>query len=195
LVEDEVAVIPIFHYDRNALIKSDVSFDFPPFGQPHLMRWSFATTTTSTVDSGGGTVTSPDTDVDVDFPSGAVSETVAVTYTAVYSPEQAPPGSFQFAGNAFTLEAVELSSSTPITTFSEPLTVTIRYTEGDLDGLAEELVEFLYWDGVAWVDDGITIIQRDMTNNVIVAQIEHLTEFALFSDHHRIYMPLVLRSS
>jgi hypothetical protein len=39
LVEDEVAVIPIHGYERATLVKSDVIFEYPPFGAPHLMKW------------------------------------------------------------------------------------------------------------------------------------------------------------
>ncbi|MBC8422466.1 MAG: right-handed parallel beta-helix repeat-containing protein, partial [Chloroflexi bacterium] len=40
LVEDEVAVIPILFYDRSTLIKSNITFEYPPFGAPHFMKWS-----------------------------------------------------------------------------------------------------------------------------------------------------------
>jgi len=39
LVEDEVAVIPIHGYERATLVKSNVIFEYPPFGAPHLMKW------------------------------------------------------------------------------------------------------------------------------------------------------------
>jgi len=41
LVEDETAVIPIFFHDRTTLVKSDVIFEYPPFGAPHFMKWEF----------------------------------------------------------------------------------------------------------------------------------------------------------
>jgi hypothetical protein len=40
-VEDETAVVPIYFYDRTTLVKSDVTFEYPPFGAPHFMNWSF----------------------------------------------------------------------------------------------------------------------------------------------------------
>ena len=39
LVEDAVVVVPIFHYDRTAMIKSYVSFEYPPFGQAYFKDW------------------------------------------------------------------------------------------------------------------------------------------------------------
>jgi hypothetical protein len=86
----------------------------------------------------------------------------------------------------------DLDSGEPITTFVEPVTITIYYTEGDLNGQDEGSLTLLYWNGSAWVDDGITVIERNTAFNYIVIQIEHLTEFALFGER-RIYLPLVLR--
>ncbi len=39
LVTDYAAVIPIFHYDRTALVNPDIEYEFPPFGQAHYMKW------------------------------------------------------------------------------------------------------------------------------------------------------------
>jgi len=39
LCEDEIAIIPIFGYERNQLVKTGVTFEFPPFGSPPLYHW------------------------------------------------------------------------------------------------------------------------------------------------------------
>ena len=39
LSEDEVAIIPIMSYDRSILVKSGVTFEYPPFGQPNFAYW------------------------------------------------------------------------------------------------------------------------------------------------------------
>lgn len=194
LVEDQAVVIPLFFYDRTALVKSDIIFEYPPFGAPHYMHWRIAIVATNTITSAGGTVSSPDTDTVVEFPEGAVTDTVVVTYTSFFLPPNPPTGTFAFAGTGFVLEVTDLSTGEEITTFVEPLTVTINYTEGDVELMDENELEFLYWNGSAWVDDGITIVERDTVNNRLVARIEHLTEFALFGHQYRSYLPLILRS-
>jgi oligopeptide transport system substrate-binding protein len=40
LSEDEVSIIPIMGYERNALVKTGVTFEFPPFGQPAFRYWN-----------------------------------------------------------------------------------------------------------------------------------------------------------
>ena len=40
LCEDEVAIIPIHGYERNALVKEGVTYEFPPFGAPGFTHWA-----------------------------------------------------------------------------------------------------------------------------------------------------------
>ena len=193
LVEDEVAVIPIYFYDNQRLIKQDILYEYVPIGGgPYLMDWRFTTTVTDTITDTGGTVTAPDGDVSVEFPDGAVSDTIAVTYTSFYVPPHPPTSTFAFASIAFVLEVADLSSGEQITTFAQPLTLTIDYTDGDLGGIDENTLELRYWDGSGWVTDGITIVEWDTVNNRLVVTIDHLTEFALLGKYH-LYLTLVLR--
>jgi oligopeptide transport system substrate-binding protein len=39
LCQDEVAIIPIHGYELNALVKTGVTFEYPPFGAPPLYHW------------------------------------------------------------------------------------------------------------------------------------------------------------
>ena len=39
LMNDYAALFPIFHYDRTGLVRSDVTYEFPPFGQAHFAVW------------------------------------------------------------------------------------------------------------------------------------------------------------
>jgi oligopeptide transport system substrate-binding protein len=193
LAEQDVAIIPLFFYDNQSLVKSDLLPEYIPFyWGPFYMNWRLVTATSDIITETGGTVGSPDGDVTVEFPDPAVSETVVVTYSAFYLPPHPPTGTFGFAGTGFTLEVTEIASGDEITTFVEPLTITINYTEGALGGQDENTLELMTWNGSAWVSDGITIIERDTLNNRIVALIEHLTEFALFGQH-RLFLPVILR--
>jgi oligopeptide transport system substrate-binding protein len=40
LLNRHTAVVPIFHYDRNSLIRPDIDAMFPPFGSPKVQFWS-----------------------------------------------------------------------------------------------------------------------------------------------------------
>jgi|GEM_PF-1466656 len=41
LLNDAVAVAPLWHYDRSGLINTDLNYIFPPFGAPKIAQWSF----------------------------------------------------------------------------------------------------------------------------------------------------------
>ncbi len=197
LVEDEAAAIPLFYYDRTVLVKSDVLFEYPPVGAPYYMNWRIVTVSTGTIPVGtaaGGVVNSPDGDTEVEFPPQAIEEAALVTYTAFFLPPYPPTGTFSFAGNGFVLDVTDLDSGEAITTFAQPLTVTIDYTEGELDLADEDTLELMYWDGSLWSTEGITIVERDKVNDRLVIQIGHLTEFALFGQRHYVYLPLILRN-
>jgi len=195
LVEDEAAAIPLYFYDRQKLIKKDILYEYEPYCGPYLMNWRFTAVQTETITQTGGAVASPDGDISVEFPDGAVSDTAAVTYTSFYVPPHPPTSTFAFAGNAFTLDVTDIASGRAITSFTEhPLTFTIDYTDGDLNGVDENTLDLRYWDGSAWVTDGITIVEHDKVNNRLVIRVEHLTEFALLGKYH-LYLPLVMRNT
>jgi oligopeptide transport system substrate-binding protein len=41
LMNDVVALLPLFHYDRTILVSDQLNFFYPPFGSPKLSQWSF----------------------------------------------------------------------------------------------------------------------------------------------------------
>ena len=40
LCEDEVAILPIHGYELNALVKTGMTFEYPPFGRPAFAHWA-----------------------------------------------------------------------------------------------------------------------------------------------------------
>jgi oligopeptide transport system substrate-binding protein len=49
LVTDYAAVIPGYHYDRTGLVKTGINYEWPPFGQAHIFKWSFEDPTRTTL--------------------------------------------------------------------------------------------------------------------------------------------------
>jgi len=54
MTEDHVMVVPIYHYDRTGLVKTGINYEYPPFGQAHIMLWSFEDPTITTMREGLG---------------------------------------------------------------------------------------------------------------------------------------------
>jgi hypothetical protein len=150
-------------------------------------------TATVTPDQGGG-VAASDGSVDVQFPAGAVTDPATVTYTR--RPRPTPDlGNLLFARHSFALEARDASGAA-VTSFSQPYRLTLRYGEGDWQQVTddENKLNLYYWDGAAWRAllpcAGCVL---DTTNNVLIAVLDHMTEFALLVDSEgpRLYLPVV----
>jgi len=169
------------------------------WGTPSASR-SFTTppvtaTTTIGPDS-GGTLTPDPGNISIQFPPGAVTDTTTLSYTLQPRPSQSL-ANFRFAGRAFTLEAFDAHGQ-PVTTFNQPFTLTIVYDGFDL--LAAGInnpskLNLAFWNGSEWERilpcAGCSV---NTENHVIIAVIDHLTEFALLAPVERlVFLPVVLK--
>jgi hypothetical protein len=133
----------------------------------------------------------------VEVPAGAVTETTTIVYSPILFPTNVA-GGFQFAGQAFSLEAYRDGQALPDFDFETCVTITIRYDDTDVVGLNENALVLKYWNGTSWVDAEICDPPgyiRDVTGNVIQVLIPHLSDFALMGkSHDKIYLPIILKS-
>ncbi len=146
----------------------------------------------------GGTLTAPDGRVEITFPPAAVSQTVTVTYTQRLAPAEYT-GALLPAGNAFALEAVGASGQ-PVTQFERPFTLTLHYTDDDWQrpGIpAEGNLNLYNWNAASnsWIP--VPSISQDSAANVLVASLDHLTEFALLGsvmkEGYAAYLPVIMK--
>lgn len=129
----------------------------------------------------------------VSIPAGAVTDTttlVLAEQTAV-----TPGPGFAFAGHAFTLDAYQAGDVIDGFTFAQPVTVSVGYSDADLNGLDEQSLRLTTWNGSAWVDAATTCSPastylRDTVNNRLSVAICHLSDYALFGQH-RVWLPLL----
>jgi len=141
------------------------------------------TTSVQISPASGGTLSSSDGHLTLNFPPGAVTGVTTVTYTARPAPTPAL-GSFQFAGRAFAIEATDQSGQ-PVTTFTRPFTLTLTYNDEDWQSAgisSEEKLNLYFWNGNAW----IALLpcagcSRDTQANRILVLLDHLTEFGLLA--------------
>jgi hypothetical protein len=156
-------------------------------------------TNTVQIDEDGGTFTSEDGDIDLVFPSGAVTDTVTITYTEQTTPSQ-ETGNYFFAGISFRIEASD-SNGNPVTTFNKPFTLTIHYDPSQLPaGLDEDSLNLAYWDeeGQQWIQmlpcQGCHL---DTEADILTIMLNHLTEFALLGEEEStstqmmIFLPVI----
>ena len=128
---------------------------------------------------------------DLFFPSGAVSQTTALTVTPVMIDHRLPNQAF--TGHAFDVVAQ------PDQVFNVPVTVTIRYSDLDVRVISDEnSLVLLWWDGSSWTEAAATctpssVYQRDVLNNTISLPICRTGRYVLFGPTHPVYLPLVFR--
>jgi len=132
----------------------------------------------------GGSLSADHGHLTLDFPPEAVTNSTTVTYTPNASPGN-PTGSLIFANKSFDLEATD-GGGDPVTQFDSPYTLTLRYQDSDWQNAGisnENSLNLYYWNGSQWqavlpcVDCSL-----DTVNNVLVAVLDHFSEFGLMGE-------------
>jgi parallel beta-helix repeat protein len=183
----------------DAGVYNDIDGQARPFGTgPDLGADEWATVETTaepaapsiiTATVGGVTTT-------IVIPSGAVTETTTLRYTALATTTQSSPSGLFFAHRTFDLDVYSGETLLPGYVFSTPVTVTLHYADGDVAGLDEGTLVLEYWDEDTgtWEDAACDVYDRHPDENWLAAPICHLSRFALFGEVHTVYLPLVLRN-
>jgi peptide/nickel transport system substrate-binding protein len=143
------------------------------------------------VDPEGGMLDVPLADTTFTFPAGTFSETVGVRYTVQ---QPSATGELVGAGPFFDLSAVYSDTGQPAEV--EPghsYTVEIHY--GNTRSTVEDTMG-LYWrdeGSGAWSQEGISSTVNALAD-MVIAQVDHFSLFALLGETNRVYLPLVLRN-
>ena len=182
-----------------------------PTAQPTQTPTIIPTVTTSTgdaqiiIDPNQATTfaftTTTGSQLDLQLPAGAVDQSTTLVIQQLASPTNLPD-SLQFAGQIFALNAYQQNGGVDSFTFTQPIILTIDYTDADIASLNESTLMLYYFDTTTgeWQTDGITVIERLLEQNRIVLALSHLTDFALFTVDNtpteaseKIYLPIVTR--
>jgi PKD repeat protein len=148
-----------------------------------------------TVTPNQGTLATQDGSFQAFFPTGAVTQTVYVTYTAHLTPSQPLTDGLVLLRD-FTLEA-RTGDGTPVLSFGQPYTITLSYTDAELAArdLDETNLTLVHWDGSAWIDTlpcaGCVV---DTAANRVIIVLNYVGEFALVGVRQgQVFMPIVTR--
>jgi streptogramin lyase len=132
-------------------------------------------------------VLSIDGSTSVNFPSGSVDLPTTLTYTTTVA---SPTGDLLGIGHFFGMSAVISGTTTPVTSFNQPFTVTVEYTEAESGGVDESTLGLYWWNGSTWQLASST---RDPFDNRVTATLNHLTRFAVLGGKLHLYLPLLMR--
>ena len=144
----------------------------------------------------GGELISNDGNTVIVIPAGAVEGLLTILFAPQPNPSQ-NVGVLNFAGNSFELTAS--IGEDPVTSFAEPLTLTLQYDQASLGVIPEDSLILYYWDTdqLAWVDAASTCEGGSYTRNLdadwLSLPICHLSEFALLGDSFDLYLPSIRR--
>jgi hypothetical protein len=143
----------------------------------------------------GGTATATvgNLQANIMVPPGAVSEPVQFSF----APAATPPstGGFQLLGQAIEITAMT-SGGAPVTQFNQPITLVIRYLDGDVAGIDEAALQLHYWSDAQQTWAQVPAIV-DPVNNTITATLDHLTLFAILHERgeaaFNVFLPTINR--
>jgi oligopeptide transport system substrate-binding protein len=197
LCHGDAAIAPIYWYTRVEVTKPYLERTYPVLAFD-IATWRI-TRVSDVIDPSGGDLTSYDGNTTVQIPAGAITDTIVITHTpATGTP---PGGNLAGIGHVFDITAVY--SSTDPGTLSLPAqivpghtcTITVQYTDTEKGTVVEDTLGLYWWDEGAsqWSQQGTTS-SVNTTNNLVTAQVDHFSLFAVLGETHRVYLPLVFRN-
>lgn len=192
LVETDAVVIPLYHYADGVASKPYLERTYPALTFD-IATWRI-TWVSDVIDPGGGDLTSDDGNTTVQIPAGAITETVVITHTpATGTP---PGGNLAGIGHVFDITAVysDTGQSAQIAS-GHTCTITVQYTDTEKGPAIEGTLGLHWWDEGAsqWSQQGITS-SVNVTDNLVTAQVDHFSLFAVLGETFRVYLPVVLRN-
>ena len=122
----------------------------------------------------------------LEIPPGSSESTLELTYTLVATTNNAGDASLVMIGD----HGIRLESNIAI---SNPVTLTIQYSDEDMYGVEEDTLTLYTWNGDQWVNaEPCGGYLRDLANNVLHVVLCHFSDYILLADRdNRVFLPLV----
>jgi len=193
LVETDAVMLPLYYYASAVATKPYLERTYSAGGLGDIAAWRI-TQVSDVIDPGGGDLTSYDGNTTVEIPAGAITDTVVITHTpATGTP---PGGNLAGIGHVFDVTAVysDTGQSAQIVS-GHTCTITAQYTDTEKGPVIEDTMGLHWWDEGAseWSQQGITS-SVNITDNLVIAQVDHFSLFAVLGETFRVYLPVVLRN-
>jgi hypothetical protein len=187
----EVAAHDTFGYAKDMAVSGDTIFVADSDAGLTAFQFYQDEATALITALAGGHLSSTSGDTHVSFGAGAFTDTVQLTYRQLS--DAGDTGNLVGIGQTFDLTAVYTNTGAQaMLAPGASYTTMITYTT---TGMAVEATLGLYgWDAThrQWSQQGITS-SVNVTGNVVSAQVDHLSRFAVLGEARRVYLPLVLK--
>jgi len=133
------------------------------------------------------------------IPSGALEETSAIVFTPDTDVDERMPGGLFRSGKRFDLMVCPGDVCVEPYSFEDNLTLTLHYTDADVQALIEDELYLYVWDGSQWVDivqqcsaGGMPYI-RDPAQNSLGVPVCHFSRFVMNGEAHTQFLPILRR--
>jgi len=138
----------------------------------------------------GGALFSNDGSTSLVVPAGAVTQTVTITHTPKTA-SQVPSTGDLSGFFIFDLTAVYSGTTSPASLAAgTSYTITVDYSGAVV--VEDAQLGIYHWDGNAWVMEPTSSADFDL--DVVTANPDHFSTFAVLGETRRVYLPLVLRN-
>jgi hypothetical protein len=154
---------------------------------------TLSTIVATTIPTTGGELAAEISGASYIFPANTFTSAVILTHTFRPAAQAPSTGNLLGVNHFYQLNAVYSDTRQPAQIApGQSYSVSIQYTDTDLGAAIENSLQLYYWDGVYWSPQGITSTVN-ITRNVLVAQVDHLSLFAVLGETRQIYLPLLRR--
>jgi len=190
LCYEDAAIIPLYWYTSVGVTKPYLERTYPAFPFD-IATWRI-TRVSDVIGTGGGELESYDGNTSIQIPAGAITDTAIITQSPASG--MPPSGNLTGIGHVFDVTAVYSSTGQPADP-TQPYTITVQYTDTEKGPAVEDTLGLYWWNEEAsqWSQQGIAS-SVNVADNLITAEVDHFSLFAVLGETRRMYLPVVLRS-
>jgi hypothetical protein len=155
-----------------------------------LMIWRHTPSIVADIPLSGGVLTSASDSTSYDFLPNTFSATVEITHTPYDLAPHPQPVALRSIGHFFDVTAVYTSSGA-LAEPTRPFTLTVQYADADPGPAIESTLALYFWDGARWVKEPSSAAST--ATNTIAATPDHFSQWAVFGETRRIFLPVGLK--
>ena len=196
LVETDAVMLPLYFYASAIATKPYLERTFLNalwFDIADISTWRDTRVQGTVTPGSDDTVTSYSGDTTIQVPVGTFTDPVTITEAPASG--MPPGGNLTGIGHVFDASAVYSSTGLPAQPAAgKTYNVTVHYTDSEKGPAIEGTLRLYGWDGSAWSQQGISS-SVDTANNLITAQVNHFSLFAVLGETKRLYLPTVVKGS
>lgn len=190
LVETDAVMVPLYYVVWVVATKPYLERSYPAFDFD-IATWRI-TRVSDVIGTDGGESASYDGNTTVQIPAGAITATVVITQSPASG--MLPGGTLASIGHTFEVTAVYSDTGQAAQLVpGQTCTMTVAYSDTETGPAIEGTLGLYWWDASAWSQQGITS-SVNITDNLVTAQVDHLSLFAVLGETQRLFLPLVFKN-